>query len=163
MRNVSLRSGAVILEVILTLPLLVIASVAVLELGLLASGQQAIEAASFDGAVVASRDANMAANVTVPADIVDAVENSLASRGVPATVGNGQLTIVLDSSELTSTPLSVGENLSIAPLVAPANRPFVRVVVGVRGVALAPNALATFGLDLTDVLAVQETTLAYTP
>ncbi len=158
------RGGAVTVELIIALPVLVIAIVAVIVFGLLMGNRQWVEQASRAGAEVASVLPTMATEVVVPPGVRESIEASLAQAGIDATVANGNLTIVLETDvgglrQMTDT--NGGPDCDPDVLNPPPLRNYTRVVVCVRSTALAPNALVTFGFDLSDSVARQETTLRY--
>src|SRR5262245_26711928 len=75
-------SGAVVLEVLLALPLVLIALLAIIEFGLLWSNMQAVEMAARSGSQVATRYPVLPNGGAVPADVVTAVADELARIGV---------------------------------------------------------------------------------
>jgi Flp pilus assembly protein TadG len=156
------RSGAVVLEILLALPFVLIALLAIIEFGLLWSNMQGVEMAARSGAQVATRFPTLPNGGNVPADVLDAVADELARIGV--TDFRVQLThnvaytpnpaigpvVTLDSavgSGLSSVPSPPAVSLS-------PNRMYVQITVFVNTVGgssptgLAPNLLKVFGVDL---------------
>jgi Flp pilus assembly protein TadG len=163
-RNRRKKSGAVVLEVLLALPVILIALLAVIEFGLLWSNMQGVEMAARSGTQVATRYPLLPNAGAVPADVVNAVADELARIGV--TDYRIQLThnvaytpnpsigpvVTLDSTVgtgLTSVPSQPA--VSLVP-----NRMYVRVTVYVNTVGgttptgLTPNLLKVFGVDLAN-------------
>jgi Flp pilus assembly protein TadG len=159
------RSAAVVLEVLLSLPLLLIALLAIIEFGLLWSNMQAVEMAARSGSQVASRELNLPVSGNVPTDVRDAVAEELKRIGVV------DYRIRIDHNVTYSPSVSigpvrklettVGAGLSSVPDPAAAvnltpNRTYVRVIVYVNTVGstnptgLAPNLMQMFGVDFTN-------------
>jgi hypothetical protein len=137
--------------VILTLPVLVLVTMAVVQFGLLVSRQQHLVDASRAGALRAAR-IPLATEGPVPKEVRVAVARQLQFAGITASHirlehGGGsdqaqldEKTFVLHSGTLDPLP---ARNLP-----PPTTRPFVRVTVYVEAPQLAPNLLQGFGVDL---------------
>jgi len=137
--------------VILTLPVLVLVTMAVVQFGLLVARQQHLVDASRAGALRAAQIA-LATEGPVPQEVQLAVARQLQFAGITAShirlehgAGSHQApwdekTFVLHSGTLDPLPAS--------DLPPPATGPYVRVTVYVEGPQLAPNLLQGFGVDL---------------
>lgn len=162
------RSAAVILELILTLPILMIALAAIVEFGLLLNNLQYVESASRAGVQVASRLSAASLNTgSLDASVLTAVNQELSniSPGVvarqvylehnvnpapPPTVG--ATVMVCDGASSTPCPF-----VTVTAPSAPSTE-YVRVTVFVDFPDVAPNALAYFGLDFENSIVQQTTT-----
>lgn len=169
------RSGAATLELILGVPFLVIAVMALVEFGLLYSNTQLVEMASRSGAQVASRLASLsdADGGPAPVAVVEAVNAELAKLGITAR----QVTLEhnVDPAVLSNTPGDVvtlrspggmlcPDPLEPAPPGPTANgpaRPYVRVTVCVATTDVTPNLLSVFCVDLSNRVTQQTTTRRY--
>lgn len=165
------RRAAVVLELILTLPILMIALVAIVEFGLLVSNLQYVESASRAGSRVASRLAptgpNQLNNGALPPDILTAVNTELANIGPGVVARQVYLEYNVDSmGGVVVMPFMDcgGASTTPCPYVA-VNAPtislttaYVRVTVFVDFPDVAPNALAYFGLDFSSSVVQQTTT-----
>lgn len=157
------RRGVVTLEIILAIPIFVIALMPIVQFGLLFANQQYVAEASRAGTQVASELTTIGG--VVPAQVQTAVARELSRIGVsnftirlehnidfsvsPAVIGS---TVVLQSVA------GSGPNPVIAPPAVAVTRRYVRVSVYVRTTELTPNLLSTYGFDLS-TRASQETTL----
>lgn len=162
------RSAAVILELILTLPILMIALAAIVEFGLLLNNLQYVESASRAGVQVAS--GLSAANLnsgSLDTAILTAVNQELANIG-PGVVARQ---VYLQHNVDPAPPHSVGPTVMVCDGVSTTPCPYVtvtapsapatvyvRVTVFVDFPDVAPNALAYFGLDFSNSIVQQTTT-----
>lgn len=149
------RRGAVVLELLIALPLLVIGSMAAVEMGLWMTGQQRLEMAARIGAEEAAASANM--------DQVDArVRNYLEQANVPTE--NLQLRLHAFDGGIGRTYLEPRDadwsGIQLPP-EPQSNSAYVQLVVRLPSSNLAPNLLQTFGFDLTSHWTVRAKTLRY--
>jgi hypothetical protein len=143
------REGAIIVELLLALPLLIIALLAALEFGVMMSNFQQISLASRDGALVASETMGLDTAVNVPPDIVNVIQRQLGSSGMTYcrirlehNIGGPQTALF--------EPVANGCDCGPAMFAMPVPpRPYVRVTVCVDMTQAAPNCLKNFGFDLT--------------
>lgn len=149
------RRAAVTLELILTLPILVIVILAIVEFGVLMANLQAVNMASRDGGRFAAR--SIALTPGTAADIRTAVDNRLRSAGLGPSASNG---ITLQHNVGGPT-----QNLINGSCTIPASPPLpsnsVRVRVCVPYERLAPNLLQTFGITLVGKNAEADATFDY--
>lgn len=157
-RRAERRQGAIVLELILITPILVIMLMAVVQFGLLFSNQQRLEMASRAGAKVASEMALPTAG-PVPVAVQNAVNRELANSGF--SFGR----IILEHNVGGSPPytLTTGSLNCSAPTnpSLPAARQYVRVTVCAETTQLTPNLLQTYGFDLSGRASQQTTTYRY--
>lgn len=167
------RGGVATLEMILVLPVFLIALMAIAQFGLLLSNEQFVEMASRAGTQVASRLTNISETNgdPVPAAVLSAVGTELARIGItdysvrlehnidfdvippitPPVIGP---VIVLESFVGTGpTNCPAPSAVALAP-----NRMYVRVTVCVKSTELTPNMLNTYGIDFS-IRVSDETTL----
>jgi Flp pilus assembly protein TadG len=161
-RTGSTRRGAVTLEFIVALPVLLIVLLAVVEFGMFFSSMQQVDLACRVGAEAASQSTFLPYGLaTVPPDVTDPISQQLGSSGI------SPCKIILEHNVLptpqTLTTTYVPEcacDPPATPLPAGLARS-VRVTVCVPMSSLAPNCLALFGFDLTGRCAQCSTTLRY--
>jgi Flp pilus assembly protein TadG len=166
------RGGAAVLELLLVMPILIIAIMAIVEFGLLYSNQQNVEMASRAGVQIASRLTTLSIvnNDPVPASVVTAVADELEKIGVTdyriilehnidfTTNPSGTITPV----ELVSATAGAPANcLPTSTIAMSPNRRYVRVTVCINTTDLTPNLLQTFGFDLDERISQQSTTRRY--
>lgn len=170
------RRAAVVLEVVLTLPLLIIVLMAVVEFGLMFSNEQIVEMASRAGAQVASRLVTISESDGDPAptEVVDAVNEELGKINVTARQVILEHNVYFDGSPTGVLSPAVTLKSPAGNLCPPSNEPtppgptpnhiqprYVRVTVCVNTTDIAPNLLATFGLDFSNRASQQTTTRRY--
>ena len=175
------HGGAVILEVILTLPLLMITLLAIVEFGVMLVNLQYLEFASRTGAQVASQldqsdfYSPVLPNPPIfPAEIAVAVNTQLNQATPNAMTPLASTSILLEHSVPLSGPGMTGAAVEVSdgvavtsadvvepPVPAPPAYRYVRVTVFVDAVDLTPNVLAAFGFDLSGKRFQQTTTYAY--
>lgn len=161
------RSAAVTLELILTLPIIGLLLVGIVELGLLLGNLQYVEFASRTGALVAMRLSPATLNSgTLPASILSAVNQEL-NQMTPGAVarqvylehnvsaGGGVGPMVMRCGGLTTVPCPYR---TVKAPSAPGGATYVRVTVFVDFSEVAPNALASVGLDYSTTVVQQTTT-----
>ncbi len=157
------RRGVVTLEVILAIPIFVIALMPIVQFGLLFANQQYVAEATRAGTQVASELTTIGG--VVPAQVQTAVARELSRIGV------SNFTIRLEHNiDFSVSPAVIGPTVVLqsvtgsgpSPIIAPpavvVTRRYVRVSVYVRSTELTPNLLSTYGFDLS-TRASQETTL----
>lgn len=144
------RRGIEVLEIILALPVLLIATIALIELGVLMVFDQTVVTASTKGA----REAGKGANIT---EIRDVVNTFLGVHGVAITEASNTGNIVLEVGTAGGPVVtSVNSNPCTPPGPAVVDGE-VRVTVGVEllnplfpsEAPPVPDALATFGFSLS--------------
>ena len=130
-----------VLELLIVLPLLVIGSMAAVEMGLWMAGRQRLEMATRMGIEEAAVSLNFN-------EVQSKVRTYLSNANVP--VNNVDMLLIHnvggDEVRLSSRPDADFSGITL-PLVA-SRKPHVRLVVRVPSDALAPNLLKTFGFDL---------------
>lgn len=155
------RGGAVTLELILTMPIWIIVLLAIIEFGQILSNQQQLSLASRVGAEEASQTLGLESAADVPANVLIAINQQLASSGI------SECKVILEHNvvpPLTPTPvvLTSGECDCGPPSTPlPPRRQYVRVTVCAELTELAPNLLGTFGFDISDCIVQQTTTFRY--
>ena len=138
------RSGAVVLEAIIGLPVLIIALMAIVEFGMLSSNQAIVHAASRAAADAAAA-VSLPTSGAVPTEISNAATKVLDARGIGITCVRVEHTADLGGS--TTVLLSgSGANNPTSPRPTDA---YVAVTVCVENTQLAPNLLSIFKLDLS--------------
>lgn len=167
------RRAVVTLEVILVLPVFIIALMAIAQFGLLLSNEQYLGEASRAGAQVASELANISETNgdPVPATVLSAVATELARIGITDYSVRLEHNIDFDVTSPIDPPVigplielmsSVGTGPTNCPdpaaVTLTPNRMYVRVTVCVRTTELTPNLLNTYGLDFSTRVS-DETTL----
>ena len=150
----------VTLELILVLPIFVIALMAMVQFGLLFSHQQRLEMASRVGAKVASETTLPdIATDPIPTEILDAINRELSNSNI--TVGRVilQHNVGIDPPNTWTSGTLNCPAPTTPPL--PTSRQYVRVTVCAETTQLAPNLLKTYGFDLSGRVSQQTTTLRY--
>ena len=173
--------AAVTLELILALPIWLIALLAVIEFGFLIAHRQQLALASRVGAEEASITPGLAATLPggpVPANVIRAIQQQLQSSCItPCKVILEHNAASLGPPPALPVALVSGPcNFNVAPPVCappgcdcpappPAGLPvagtYVRVTVYVRLTELAPNLLKPFGMDLSERFLGNSTTFRY--
>jgi hypothetical protein len=152
------RRGAVTLELILTLPIWIIALLAIIEWGQIIAQQQQVALASRVGAEEASQTPGMGGAGSVPPNVITAVEQQLNSSGMTS------CKVIIEHNVGSVTPVTLTDGACDcdapgAPF--PPRREYTRVSVCVPLTGLAPNLLATFGFDIADCMVQHSTTFRY--
>lgn len=150
------RRGAVVLELLIALPLLVIGTMAAVEMGLWMTGRERVEMAARLGA-------EQAATRTDFAEVQRKVKESLAAANVPTS--DVQILLIHNvggpsggfTRETNAEDAPWGE-FAVPPALA---SEYVRVVVRVPSDALAPNLLKSFGFDLSQQWTVRAKTFRF--
>lgn len=176
------RGGAVTLELLLVMPVLVMTLLAVVQFGVFFSNMQQLALATRVGAEVASQSvlpnnavygvAPFTVGDPVPTDIVNAITTQLASSGItpceilldhnantfefPPASG-----IFITPNQRFTTTLSVCHCEPPALASLPTIRRTVRVTVCVPMTQMMPNCLSAFGFDLSNCSAQSTTVLRY--
>jgi Flp pilus assembly protein TadG len=165
------RRAVVTLELILVLPLFLIALMAIAQFGLLLSNEQYLSEASRAGAQVASDITGISEvdGASVPSTVLDAVSVPLSRIGI------ANYSVRLEHNIDTSIPItnptvvlksSVGTGPTNSPAPAAValspNRTYVRVTVCVRTTELTPNLLNTFGVNFSTRVSDETTLRRYT-
>lgn len=154
------RSGAVIVELILAMPILFISLLVVAEFGMVMANLKQVALASREGAKIAAETAGLspANTAATAAAIRSAVDDRLESAkfGPSATVG-----VRLDHTVGGGGSAADGTCPSPAGPALPSDA--VRVTVCVELTKLTPNLLAAFGFDISSSTVEQTTTLDYEP
>lgn len=157
------RRGATLLEVILVLPIVLIAVLAIVEFGLLFSNSQQLEMAARAGGL-ASVETSLLSSGTVPQSVVDVIDESLRASKI---LGPGETIEDVggvriqhsfgaepNSSPLPNYTLTAGEPTDPVMFEVP-TRPYVHITVSLPTTRLAPNVLLQFGIDLQDRVSSQ--------
>ncbi|UUO07964.1 pilus assembly protein [Blastopirellula sp. J2-11] len=143
------------LELVLTLPILLILLLAVVEFHLLYANLQRLEEASRAGALVASR-IMLPVSGDPPVAVIAAIDRQLETLNLPS-----RQIILVHNSGGPMTQLTSGASYP-APTelleLLPTSRPCVRVAVQTPMTGLTPNLLKTFGMDITGRIVSQTTT-----
>ncbi len=141
------RRGTLILELVLVLPLILIALLAAIQFGKYFANMQEISLAARIGGLAASRVGNLSVvpGDPVPAAVTDAVGKQLASVGIHTAA------VVLEhnlggSPVLLQSPQDVSVDVDF--LSAPPPGGYVRVIVIVPQAAIMPDLLRFCGLHL---------------
>lgn len=141
------RRGTLILELVLVLPLILIALLAAVQFGKYFANMQEISLAARIGGLAASRTPNLSVvpGDPVPAAVVDAVNKQLASVGIhTAAIA---LEHNLDGGPvLLKSPQDVSVDVDF--ISAPPPGGYVRVIVIVPQAAIMPDLLRACGLHL---------------
>ena len=148
------RRGGVVLELILTLPILVIVLFAVVEFGLLLANLKHVALASREGAKMAAETQPInAATVSV---LRAQIDRRLESAGLGPEATSG---ITVQETAFGGVSITDGVCGSpTSPIMPPGA---VRVTVCVQFERLTPNLLQAFGLDVTGKVVEQTTTFRH--
>ena len=146
------RTGAVVLETIIGLPILVLALMAIIEFGLLSSRQAIVHAASRAGADAAAAYESLPAATPIPVEVTDAVDRVLAPMGIKADCIRLEHTV----EGVPASVLVSGSGAS-APSGPVPSSDYVRLSVCIENTQLAPNLLSIFFLNLENTFS-QHTT-----
>ncbi len=148
--------AAVTLELILALPILFIALLAVVEFGAVMANLQAVAAASREGGRFAARQGTL--NAGTASSIRTLVDNRLQTAGFGSTASTG---VVLVHNIGATTTLTDGVCPAPTSPALPATSVRVRVCVPLT--RLAPDLLNPFGFSLTSKTVQQDATFDYEP
>lgn len=148
------RSAVVVLELILSLPILFILLLAVAELGTAVANLQIVALASRDGGRIAAGSATL--NAVTVASIRSTLDTRLQAAGFGASATQG--VVLVETVGATST-ITDGTCPSPGSTGMPTNA--VRIRVCVPMTRLAPNLLKPFGFDISTLTAENETTFDY--
>ncbi len=156
------RSGAVVVELMIALPILVIALFAIIEFGLWMSGKQRLEMAARIAAEAASKSASIERLSSLDGtEIKTKIYRYLENGGIPtenvqvALMHNvGNESIVVDPPDGTL----IGMDLSEPPQV---DCEYVRVVVSIPTNDITPNLLELFLLDVSGLTTTHSKTYRY--
>jgi Flp pilus assembly protein TadG len=156
------RRAGVVLELIVSLPVLLIAFLAILQFGLFFAGLQQLALASREGAQAAAQYAGLpTSNGPVPASIMQAVGRQLEGSGI-TTYG-----VLVEHNVDTPTPVSPillasGSPTCMAPATPlPTSGQYVRVTVCVNLTDISPDLLGMFGFSMVGREAQQTSTFRY--
>ncbi|WP_339733617.1 TadE/TadG family type IV pilus assembly protein [uncultured Gimesia sp.] len=153
--------GVIILELILTMPILLICAIAIVEFGVLLAQIKQVELASREGARLAAQQSTGTLPTSI-GDVANRVERVLQTGDIPGycrvilqhnvpSAGNPtQTTEPCECPDPTTPPLPSGTNIAA-----------VRVTVCVGMENLAPDLLASFGFSLVGKIVSQTTTWPY--
>lgn len=152
------RSGGVVLELILTLPILLILLLAIVEFYLLYANLPRLEAASRAGALAASR-ISLPSGGSPPNSVIAAVDRQLETLNLP-----GRQIILLHDTQGGTTQLADGTSYPAPTDLMdhlPTTRNYVRVAVQTPMTGLTPNLLQSLGMDISGRIVSQTTTLRH--
>lgn len=160
------RHGAVVLELILTLPIWLIFLLAVIEFGQLFAGRQQVALASRVGAEEASQTAALPLTDgdPVPADVLQSVNQQLASSGLSYCGVLLEHNVVPPDPPGPPVPVRLRFGTCDCPLPStpfPPARQYVRVTVYTRMTQVTPNLLRTLGFDVSDRVIHHTTTFRH--
>lgn len=149
--------GAVVVELLIMLPVWLIALLAVIEFGEVLSDLQQVSLASRVGAESGVRTPGLPSSGPVPTNVLDAIDHQLASSGM------SQCKVILEHNVGGSYAMLVSGSCSCDPPTTPLPGlgTYVRVTVCVPMTQLVPNLLGTFGFDISSKLVRQTTVLQY--
>ncbi len=160
------RRGIATIEIILTLPIFIIAVMAIVEMGLLVSNEQIVEMSCRAGSQVASELASIPTSGAVPASVQTAVARELAQVGATSYQVRLEHNInFVGGAGATMSPVVLTTTTAGGPTYCPPpptitltpNRRYVRVTVCVYSTALTPNLLRNFGVDMSQRVSDQTT------
>lgn len=175
------RSGVVILELIIWLPILLIFLLAVVEFVILLQVDHSVSYASRLGALIASEASRSTANnpnlsnlnspSAVPPPLAgeslkEQVDRLLISMGLTAScqvILEHNATGIASSVQPNPNPAPADCNCGPPATSLPASNEFVRVTVCLPCDGNVPNLLSTFGLDLSDSTVTHSTVFRYEP
>jgi hypothetical protein len=162
------RRGGVLLELILSLPLLVILLLAVVEYAVLMSNQQHLEMAARAGGLI-STTLELPETGAVPNEVLDVIAVELANIGIDLQAGidDGSIRVELEHNYDTNGPVPdldpsarlVSGTLDCPPPNSPAapdpdasvyGRSYIRLSVCVRSDLLTPNLLSAYCIDMSE-------------
>ena len=156
------RRAGVVLELLLSLPVLLIAMLAAIQFGMLFSGLQQLSLASRIGARAAAETAALPMNDgPVPANILQSVNRQMAQSGITS------FGVLVEHNVANPTPgspirLSSGSPSPTAPGTAlPPGTQYVRVTVAVSLTEVMPDLLGYFGFNILGKTAQQTTVYRY--
>jgi len=155
------RHGATLLEVILVLPIVLIAVLAIVEFGLLLANAQQLEMAARAGALE-SVETNLPPSGPIPPEVLEVITESLRASKIlgPSETIQGvggvriQHSFDNDPNNTTDYTLTAG-SLNDSVTVFPPNRTYVHITVSLPTTRLAPNVLRQLGIDLQDRVSSQ--------
>jgi len=151
------RQGSVILELLLGLPVLIIAVLAAIQFGMLFANLQTVAVASRAGSREAARTPALAAAVSIPAEVTMAVRRQLASENI------ADCRIILEHN-LNGPTVSLTDgfcNCSPPATPLPGSARVVRVTVCAEAGQLTPSLLAFFGFDISSEIARESAVFQY--
>ena len=152
------RRGAITLELLLNLPIWLLAVFGTIEFGQILSGMQHVSLASRVGAEEAAQTDSLPPAGPVPDAILDAIERQLGAAGIAPTK------VVLEhNSGGAAISLVSGEGPGEPPATPlPAFGTYVRVTVFAHMSQLGPKLLDRLGLDISSRVLGESTTFRYT-
>jgi len=163
-----LRRGGAAIELILVMPVFIIALFGIVEYGIWFANQQQLESASRLGALEASETDILPVTdvLFVGSDTDLAARRQLLQAGLDTSDANLRITLE-HSVGGTVTTVESGSLICPPPTLPspPSTADYVRVSVcmDIVGGKLAPNLLKTFGFDIDGRIAHQTTTLRWEP
>ncbi len=148
------------LELILTLPIWLIALLAIVEFGEVYANRQQVALASRVGAEEASETDHLSTTDSgdpVPTDVINAINDQLASSNISF------CKVVLEHNVGSyHTNLQAGScNCPVPNTPLPDDGQYVRVTVFTEMTQVTPNLLRTFGFDVSDRVIHHTTTFRY--
>lgn len=150
------RRGAVVLETLIVLPILLIAVLGIVQFSIMTSRLSWVKRASRDGADCATAVSPLPLAGAVPPQVIDAVSAVLSEKNMTWTE------IRLEHNVGPGGPyvLTAGGGPCPAPTMVP-SQPYVMVTVCVEQSELAPNLLETMCFDLEGRFVQQSTIRCY--
>ena len=152
------RAGAVTLELILTLPIWLIALLTIIEFGQILANLQQLSLASRVGAEEASQTYPLPTAGSVPSNVLTAIDQQLFSAGIAP-----RCKVILEHNLAPGPTTLVSGDCDCSPpdTPLPVHREYVRVTVCAELTALTPNLLGIFGFDVEDCMVQQSTTFRH--
>ncbi len=161
------RRAVVILELIITLPILVLAVLAVVEMGLWMSGKEQIEMATRIGAEAAAETPGLGGLGSLAGtEIQTKIYRYLENAGISTTNVEISLEHNLNGGGILLYPnVNPCPPPTLPPVppaqVPPVDRKYVRLILCIPSEDLTPNMLAYFGFDLTGRMTQHAKTYRY--
>ena len=154
------RRAGVVLELLLSFPILLAAFLASIQFGMLFSKNQQLAIASRIGALVAAQTAGLpAVDGPVPPSILQPIARQMNLVSVPTF---GVLIEHNTTNPMVPVLLASGSPACTQPITPlPTSGRFVRVTVCVKVTDIAPDLLGFFGLDITTDNAQQTSVFRY--
>ncbi|MDY0168272.1 MAG: pilus assembly protein [Thermoguttaceae bacterium] len=157
------RSGSVTLELIIMLPVWLIAVGAIIQFGLLIGNRQQVALAARVGAEEASRTPGLdltSGGGLIPENVVAVVRKQLSNSGIQ------ECKITLEHNLAVGEPVVLSYELDSQWPATPdpqlsMDEDYVRVTVYVRSTELAPNMLGSFSFDASRWIISNSTTFRH--
>ena len=161
--NASKRGGAVVVELILALPILITALLTVVQFGYFFVRMQQVSLACRVGAEEASQTGGLPtmSGAPIPTNILDAIDKQLQSSGISRCRVRLEHNVAGPQIALVSPTVGACNCGPTTNLTTPPPRPYVRLTICVPLTEVMPNCLAGFGFDISDPSKVAEGTTIF--